>query len=209
MSMKEAAVPMTEEQLDELADLLDSDLTPEDCMDLSMLQGYLTAVLIGPPIEDAQRWLTPIWGEGPQADHFAAKAEAERLIELVVMLYNELEEQLQDGAEDFEPILYLDEESGQQIARPWCMGFMYGAALNEAAWQPMLDDEEYGASMLPIVMCADEEGRAEMAAGGEDPAQFEDEVADELPEIVAAIREYWQQASVTSKPAARPRGRRR
>lgn len=209
MSHKQVAEPMTEAQLDELAELLDSDLTPEDCMDLSMLQGYLTAVLVGPDIDDSQRWLAPIWGEGPLAAHFGAKAEAERVIELVIMLYNEIEAQLQSAPEEFEPILYLDEETEQQIARPWCMGFMYGAALNEAAWQPMLDDEEYGAALLPIVMCADEEGRSEMEASGEDPAQFEDEVADELPEIIAAICEYWQQAKEASRQAARPRGRRR
>lgn len=209
MSHKHTAEPMTEALLDELAELLDSDLTPEDCMDISMLHGYLTAVLVGPEIGDAQRWLAPIWGESPQAAHFGAKAEAERLVGLVVQLYNDIETQLQPDSEDFEPILYLDEDTGQQIARPWCMGFMYGAALNETAWQPMLDDEEYGAALLPIVMCADEEGRAEMEASGEDPAQFEDEVADELPEIVAAILEYWQQAKEASRQTARPRGRRR
>ena len=209
MTKVSAAEPMTEAQLDELASLLDSDLTPEDCMDISMLQGYLTAVLVGPEITDADRWLTSIWGEGPDAAHFAAKAEAGRVVELVVMLYNEIDQQLRTDAEEYEPILYLDEESGQQIARPWCMGFMYGAALNEAVWQPLLDDNEYGSALLPIVMCADEEGREEMEASGEDPAQFEDEIADELPEIVAAIHEYWVQVSGPGQQEARPRGRRR
>ena len=209
MYHKQVAEPMTEELLNELSGLLDSDLTPEDCMDVSMLQGYLTAVLSGPEIDNPQRWLSPIWGEGKEAEHFAAKAEAGRLLELVVMLYNDIEEQLRSNPEEFEPILYLDEETGQQIARPWCMGFMYGAALNESAWQPLLDDEEYGAALLPVVMCADEEGRAEMEASGEDPAHFEDEVADELPEIVAAIREYWLQADQASHLPARERARRR
>lgn len=209
MTKVHAAEPMTEAQLDELAALLDSDLTPEDCMDISMLQGYLTAVLVGPEIADADRWLASIWGEGADAAHFSAKAEAGRVVELVVMLYNEIDQQLRTDAEEYEPILYLDEENEQQIARPWCMGFMYGAALNEAAWQPLLDDNEYGSALLPIVMCADEEGREEMKASGEDPAQFEDEIADELPEIVAAIHEYWAQVSEPGQQEARPRGRRR
>lgn len=193
MSKMQAATPMTEAQLDELARLLDSDLTPEDCMDISMLDGYLTAVLVGPPISDPDRWLVQVWGEGPQAKHFAAKAEAATLVGLVVDLYNEIDAQLQQAPDEFEPILYVDEENDLQIARPWCMGFMLGAALNEAAWQPLLDDEEYGPALLPIVMCADEEERAQMDTEGEDPKVFEDEVADELPEIVAAIHEYWRQ----------------
>lgn len=193
MSKMQAATPMTEAQLDELARLLDSDLTPEDCMDISMLDGYLTAVLVGPPISDPDRWLAQVWGEGPQAKHFAAKAEAATLVGLVVDLYNEIDAQLQQAPDEFEPILYVDEENDLQIARPWCMGFMLGAALNEAAWQPLLDDEEYGPALLPIVMCADEEERAQMDTEGEDPKVFEDEVADELPEIVAAIHEYWRQ----------------
>ncbi len=193
MSKKQAATPMTEAQLDELARLLDSDLTPEDCMDISMLDGYLTAVLVGPPVSDPDRWLAQIWGEGPQAKHFSAKAEASTLVGLVVDLYNEIDLQLQQAPDEFEPILYVDEENDLQIARPWCMGFMLGAALNEEAWQPLLDDEEYGPALLPIVMCADEEERAQMDTEGEDPKVFEDEVADELPEIVAAIHEYWRQ----------------
>ncbi len=209
MSKTQATEPMTEAQLDELAQLLDSDLTPEDCMDISMLQGYLTAVLVGPEIADPEQWLASIWGEDAAAAHFAAKVEAARLVELVVMLYNDIDQQLQTAPEEYEPVLYLDEESELQIARPWCMGFMYGAALNEAAWQPLLDDEEYGSALLPIVMCADEEGRAEMEAAGEDPNQFEDEVADELPEIVTVLQEYWAKLRAEDQKPARPKGRRR
>ncbi|MDR3412632.1 MAG: UPF0149 family protein [Formivibrio sp.] len=209
MSKAQANEPMTEAQLDELAQLLDSDLTPEDCMDLSMLQGYLTAVLVGPEVADPEQWLVSIWGEGADAVHFSAKAEAARLVELVVMLYNDIDQQLQSAPDEFEPILYLDEESELQIARPWCMGFMYGAALNEAQWQPLLDDEEYGSALLPIVMCADEEGRAEMEASGENPNQFEDEVADELPEIVGVLHGYWSQMRTENQKPARPKGRRR
>lgn len=202
MSKQQIVTPLTEAQLDELAALLDSDLTPEDCMDISMLHGYLTAVLVGPQIEDAERWLTPIWGEGAEAGHFAAKAEAAPLVDLVLALYNEIEQQLLDTPDDFEPILYMDEENDLQIARPWCMGFMLGAALNEAEWQPLLDDEEYGAALLPIVMCTDEEARAQMEADGNNVMEFEDEVADELPEIVSALLAYWAQ-SHQAKPAAR------
>lgn len=208
MNKPQAAAPMTEAQLDKLAELLESDLTPEDCMDISMLHGYLTAVLVGPTVSDPERWLQQIWGEGPEAAHFAAKAAAEELVGLVVDLYNEIDLQLRTSAEDFEPILYVDEENGLQIARPWCMGFMYGAALNEAAWQPLLDDTEYGPALLPVVMCADEEERSQMDVNGEDPKVFEDEVAEELPEIVAALYEYWTQVREESAPV-RPKGRNR
>lgn len=207
MSKAHVVAPMTEAQIDELSELLESDLTPEDCMDISMLQGYLTAVLVGPNVADPDRWLASIWGEGPEAAYFAAKAEASRIVELVVELYNSIDLQLQASAEDFEPIVYMDEGSDLKIARPWCLGFMYGAALNEEAWQPLLDDEEYGPALLPIVMCADEEGRAEMDAEGEDPQVFEDEVAEELPELVTAIYEYWTQVREENAPTARPKGR--
>ena len=53
MNKPQAVAPLSEAQLDELADLLDSELTPEDCMDLSMLQGYLTAVLLGPEVNSS------------------------------------------------------------------------------------------------------------------------------------------------------------
>jgi uncharacterized protein len=189
--MKNNDLPMSEAELDRLSELLDSDLTPEDCMDISMLQGYLTALLIGPDLPDPDEWLAAVWGEGPQARHFAVRAEADEVVDLVVRFYNELANELTQKAQDFDPILYLDEESGQQVCRPWCLGFVLGAALREDMWLDLIDDAEQNLALLPILDCADEGQRAALEEEGEDLALFEDDLSDQLGDCVLAIREYW------------------
>ncbi|MDH4181205.1 MAG: YecA family protein, partial [Betaproteobacteria bacterium] len=40
--------PLSDTELDELEAFLASDAVPQDCMDLEMLDGYLTAIASGP-----------------------------------------------------------------------------------------------------------------------------------------------------------------
>jgi yecA family protein len=49
--------------LEELADYLDSDLSPDDCMGLSDLDGFLTAIFVGPELIMPSEWLPIIWGD--------------------------------------------------------------------------------------------------------------------------------------------------
>ncbi|MBP9915718.1 MAG: UPF0149 family protein, partial [Thiobacillaceae bacterium] len=55
--------PLTDEELDELDQFLTSDATPEECMDIAMLDGFLTALVIGPNTILPSQWLPAIWGE--------------------------------------------------------------------------------------------------------------------------------------------------
>lgn len=190
--MKANDLPLTEAELDRLSELLDSDLTPEDCMDISMLQGYLTALLIGPDLPEPEEWLTAVWGEGSQARLFTVREEADEVVDLVVRFYNALADELVQRPQDFDPILYLDEESNQQICRPWCLGFVLGAALREDQWLTLIDDQEQNESLLPILDCADEGQRAALEEEGEDLAQFEDALSEQLADCVLAIQEYWR-----------------
>jgi len=64
--------PLSDAELDELEGFLASDLVPPDCMDLEMLDGFLTAIVSGPesvqpsewqPLyaaQDARDWMFPI-----------------------------------------------------------------------------------------------------------------------------------------------------
>ena len=49
--------PLTDAELDELEAFLASDAVPQDCMDLEMLDGYLTAIASGPESIQPSEWL--------------------------------------------------------------------------------------------------------------------------------------------------------
>ena len=55
-------VPLSEEEIDELDDFLMSDAVTDEAMMLDQLDGYLTAIIIGPVTLRMQDWLPGIWG---------------------------------------------------------------------------------------------------------------------------------------------------
>ena len=55
--------PLSDAELDELEAFLASDAVPQDCMDLEMLDGYLTAVVSGPEVIQPSEWLPQVWSE--------------------------------------------------------------------------------------------------------------------------------------------------
>jgi hypothetical protein len=59
--------PLTDAELDELEVFLASDAVPQDCMDLEMLDGYLTAVVSGPEMIQPSEWLPQVWSEGSKS----------------------------------------------------------------------------------------------------------------------------------------------
>jgi uncharacterized protein len=57
-------LPLDEDELDELDDFLRSEAVGEDAMDVSMLDGFLTALAVGPTNLPPALWLPMIWGKG-------------------------------------------------------------------------------------------------------------------------------------------------
>ncbi|SFN34422.1 uncharacterized protein SAMN05660284_01267 [Formivibrio citricus] len=197
--------PLTENELDDLAAFLESDAVPEECMDVSMLHGYLTALLIGPVLPEADEWLPQVWGEGGERPKFASPAEAAHIEDLIVRLFNQLSDELAAEPPAFTPLVYVDEERNLDIVQPWCYGLSLGIALREKDWEPLFGDETAEQLLAPVIDCADEMAREELEAEGEDLAQFEHEVAALLPEIIPQVRSWWL---AREKPVRAP-GRRR
>jgi len=147
--------PLTEAELRRLDDFLASDAAPDDCMDISTLHGYLTAVAIGPGMVRPSEWLPLVWGEeGPD---FESRQEAERIFGLIMRLYNDILRTFRHDPDEFRPIIYEDESDTDPGpgAELWCRGFMMGVALRPDDWAPLMK-KEYGAAMLlPIFGLAD------------------------------------------------------
>ena len=50
--------------LEALDEYLMSDESPENCMQLSDLDGFLTAIVVGPELIKPSEWLPVVWGGG-------------------------------------------------------------------------------------------------------------------------------------------------
>jgi len=186
-------VPFSDDELDELADFLDSDAVPADAMDISMLHGFLTALALSPETASPEVWMPLVWGEDGAVPTFSTPTQQTHIESLVHRLHGHIAATLSHDAGNFMPILYVDEEDKLDISRPWCHGFTQGVWLQEEAWAPMFESDESGALLEPVFDCADEEARAELEAEGEDLAEWEHTIASALTDIVVEIKAFHRQ----------------
>ena len=73
-------------------------------MQLSDLDGFLTAVAIGPELIVPSEWLPVIWGEGEP--EFESAEEAQGVIGAIMGRYNEILHLIQHQPDDYEPLFW-------------------------------------------------------------------------------------------------------
>ncbi|WP_116963503.1 UPF0149 family protein [Fastidiosibacter lacustris] len=107
----------------------------EHIFSLSMLDGYLTAVLLCPEFIDEQDWLEGVWQEG-SLPHFKDPAEQTKLLEGIAQHYDTLKHCFDNELVDFEPFVYHKMYKGQAMPAIdlWLDGFERGFEYFEAAW---------------------------------------------------------------------------
>jgi uncharacterized protein len=75
--------PLTEAELDELDQFLMSNITSDETMWLDTLNGYLTAIAIGPKTLAFDQWFSRIWGPDEEdMPAFESQDAAQRIINL-------------------------------------------------------------------------------------------------------------------------------
>ncbi len=119
-----------------LDDFLASSRFDERAMDLATLEGFLTAIVIGPNIVMPSRWMPWVWDriDGRAAVPFDDLNEANAVLGLIMRLHNGLISRFQTAPEGFRPV-YLD--GAQWGASEWCEGFLFGTQLDSTAWAPL------------------------------------------------------------------------
>ena len=188
-------LPLSDTELDTLEAFLDRDDLPDECMDLSMLDGYCTALAIAPNLLPPSQWLPTVWGETDEdAMEFETPAEMKRMTELVLRFYNDRIESLHEDIDEFMPLLYEAEIEGKSVPLldSWCTGFINAITLDLAAWQPLVDSsqEEEGGLLTPMLLYGTDEGMRELMDNAELKERHQD-FADAIMPCVLAIRDYW------------------
>ena len=99
--------PLTEAEYDTLEAFFGSNAVPQDCMDLEMLDGFLTAVVSGPEMIQPSEWLPVVWSDSQRSASpaFADNEQAERILSLILRLQNSIVRTLMDSPTRFKPLL--------------------------------------------------------------------------------------------------------
>ncbi len=173
--------PLDERELDELDTLLQQ-LPADGAMNVEAMDGFLTALLVGPwpQVPTSARWMPLVWGgdgEGPLP--FASAKQRKRVVLLLLRHLHGLDRVLRESPDDWEPVLSIAEHEGEEIvdAEDWCAGFLAAVPLDEAAWAPMFE----GPALEALVRLG--------AEGGDAPADAveRDELSRAAVEEVLAL----------------------
>ncbi|PTU74803.1 UPF0149 family protein [Pseudomonas mangrovi] len=172
------------EQLHRLQAFLDADDLHEEALDYVAAHGYLTALSICSSQVPEREWIDALFAEPP---HYRSDAERDEIEATLIQLQAHIARQL---ASDDEPELPcaadLGEEPDDSDIRGWCIGFMEGVFLREAAWFENAEDE-VSELLLPIMVGSglfeEQEEFAEIARDRD----LMDEMVEQIPELLTAL----------------------
>jgi uncharacterized protein len=184
--------PLSDSEFDELDDLLLSDDLPEGCMDAVTLEGFLTAIAIGPVTVTPEHWLPQVFGSDPEdpVPDCPSVKHFERAVNLILRYFNSVITIFEIEPKKFRPTFYIREVESKTytIVDEWCSGFLQGIALAGDAWQPLLDEQP--GILRPFELFATPEGWAELDAA-EDEAAMHEQWSSKIEPTVKAIHAYW------------------
>ena len=189
--MSEIPFPAGPVDLEALDQFLMSDSSPEDCMQLSDLDGFLTGIAIGPELVMPSEWLPAIWGGDEPV--FESIEQAQTVIGTIMGRYNEILRALSTDPEAYAP-LFWEDLSGEVIAADWAEGFVDAIRLRPEAWRPLLEDREALVMLMPILaLCGDAEGGSPLELDLEEDADLLAETPELIPACVAGIDGFWKE----------------
>ena len=176
----------------ESLDLWLEQLEPAPKVDgVSMLDGYIAAIVVGPCSIPQDEWFFDLLG----AKGSIATAQGKRLsaIMAIVERFNAIGEVLSLAPSKYAPI-FRRTDDGEVFAGPWCMGFATAMRLRWNAWASLYDAKSIECGLLlPIMLyCADE-----LALPVGTPGQnlgtksYLRTAYHDIPITVPAIRDYW------------------
>ena len=146
--------PLTDAELDSLTNALER-FGGKRSMNVEQVDGLLAAIVCCPDEIQETEYLPEIWGdEMINEDRFTAQPILRDFLSLVVRHRQTILHTLQSG-DVFTPLLLTD-TNGVFRGNDWAGGFMRGMALRRKIWAALLDDNDHGGSLVPIMVLAHE-----------------------------------------------------
>jgi uncharacterized protein len=115
-----------------------ADLPVEEPMLLTELDGFLTGILVGPPLP-ATEWMQTIWGTDDNGvAPFDDPLDVQWFFDAVMARHDAILQDLERGR--LRPILDVDERNGDVLWEMWMGGFIEAVELRPEAWEVPTDD---------------------------------------------------------------------
>jgi uncharacterized protein len=171
MNALHATHALTDEQVDRLHALLTREELGDNVMDLEALDGFLSALVVGPALVMPSEYLPeifdgtmPVWESAELAGETIALIQAlwnqivDRLqvdlgdVEhfsgaMPLMAWPEMDEQTKDSVDPFAAI-----PEGFPLGALWATGFLHGMSLRQGEWDDLIDEHPEITEQLDWIM---------------------------------------------------------
>ncbi|MFV0283620.1 MAG: UPF0149 family protein [Castellaniella sp.] len=183
---------LSDHDLKRLDDFLASGNVSDFSMDVATLEGWLTALAIGPRMVMPSDWLPWVWDfeYGQEDVDFASLEQANEIIGLIMGWWNQIVQNFQNHPETFEPVFRRQAVWG---AAEWCEGFLKATQLFDADdWSLLWAADAFKTTkgnhdlITPFLRLGDE-GGMEITRETGDAQRWVDAVVP----TVLAINKYW------------------
>jgi uncharacterized protein len=180
------AVRLTKDEHDWLAGFLVSRQAPDSAMSFETLDGFFTALVIGPEMVPPSEYLAEIWGTDGGGPAWDGTEQAEYFLSLLMKHWNAIALRREANAKHMP---HLEPFGAALPGEEWADGFLAGIDLRADAWQPLFDDrraDQIVFSILALTSDAPDEVRERFTLGMRKTA------LEQLPETVQMIAAYWR-----------------
>ncbi len=179
------ALRLTSEERDWLSGFLVCRQVPDGTMPFEALDGFLTALVIGPTSAMASDYLPKIWGT---ADASVPAWDSEQQLRYFMSLLQKHWNAIAARGNAHAPHLpFMDHFGEEAPGQLWAEGFIAGVDLYEFAWAPLFENKRVS-DTVPVI--------AALAKDGEPlPESMRAEIVNQLPDILHIIAAYWQNPS--------------
>jgi uncharacterized protein len=213
-----AIEPLDDNALERLSELLDRRAVPFKGFNLEALDGFLSALAVGPETVPAEEWQPLVWGgKPPRWDGAEEAAEVEALLAGHARL---VEQRVRHGGDDLPdrlaPLIWLPEDPAAHdddaldIGCDWAYGFLRAVALRDVAWTAWLDEHAW---IVEIVAMMDRlvsgevlsESDAEHGDTGPETVTYHERlgIVAELPGMLADLHHHRIEALTPRTPLRR------
>jgi uncharacterized protein len=158
-------------------------------MELSQLDGFLAALVVGPEFIAPGRWVPVVWGGEDAA--FENSKQAGQVVNAIMRRYREIIRLVQKHPESYAPI-FRKGADGKVSAEDWASGFVTGVLLKRDAWEPLTEAKEESVLLGPIFAQLDD--KSGTLASNFEPSQLgaaRELAADFIAQAVVDIERFW------------------
>jgi len=184
--------PLTDLELDRLRDFMRR-CKGGKAMNLEELDGFLAALIAGPEMVRPSEYYSQVFG-GPMDEtcEFDSLDQANDILGLISRNWNIIAGTLY-ADEPYLPMMFENDE-GVATGNDWARGFMRGVEMRREAWVDLIASDEYGGSILPMLMLYHEhDPDPEMRPNPIGPEQREDIIIHMAAGLLQIYRHYFSQ----------------